>query len=489
MKKLSLILVPLTLLFAILLYNGTTYYTDQQYHPTEYLAPVTLDEVAVINRLAKAIKIPTISYDDTARFTPAPFTDFANLLISEYPHIAAVADKQIINGYSLIYKFSGSDNNLKPILFMGHMDVVSVDEITLDKWTHPPFSGVVENDIIYGRGAIDDKSTVMALMEAMELHLSSGQSLKRSIYFAFGHDEEIGGASGAQVIAKHFEDTDVEFEFVLDEGGVILKPGMMPNITDEVAIIGIAEKGFMNIRMVVDHSGGHSSTPPEHTAAGIIAQAIVKLENAPFPADMSFTNLTFDKIGSYADFAARTVMANQWLTAPIIEHVLLANAKTAASIRTTTAVTMLSGSSKSNVLPTQATAVVNFRTMPNHTIEQVRSYVAEVIADPRVKLEVFMASNASPVSTTDGFGYKLLEHTIREFDKEVLVAPYMVQGGTDSKYFYGVSNAIYRFMRVKVDNDLLAGMHGIDERIPVQDYLKGVQLFHELINKAAISVQ
>ncbi|WP_286261100.1 M20 family peptidase [Thalassotalea atypica] len=487
MKKVGLsVLGVFSLIVIVALVKGVTHYTDQQYHPKSYITPIVFNEQKAINRLAKAIRIPTVSYDDPENFEPASFNSMASMLVDEFPNIHTAAERTKINDYSLVYKFKGSDPSLKPALFMGHMDVVSVDEITLDKWTHPPFSGTVENGMIYGRGAIDDKSTVMALMEAMEHHLTEGHTLKRTIYFAFGHDEEVGGKQGAKRIAEYFEQSGTKFEFVLDEGGVILKPGMMPNISQEVAIIGVAEKGFMNIRLVVEQDGGHSSTPPEHTGAGIIAQAIVKLENAPFPADLSFTNLTFDKLGSYADFGARVVMSNQWLTAPIVKHVLLSNSKTAASIRTTTAATMLSASSKSNVLPTQSTAVVNFRIMPNHSIDEIKSYVEQVIDDPKVKLEVFMANNASPVSTTEALGYKLLEQTIREFDKNVLVAPYMVQGGTDAKYFYRVSDSIYRFMRVKVDNELLSGMHGIDERIPTDDYIKGIQLFHELIYKTAV---
>jgi carboxypeptidase PM20D1 len=343
--------------------------------------------------------------------------------------------------------------------------------------------------MVWGRGALDDKSTVMALMEAMELTLAAGDKLQRTIYFSFGHDEEIGGKQGASNIAKYFTEKGISFEFVLDEGGVILDKGMMPGIDKQVAIIGIAEKGFVNIRLVVDQLGGHSSQPPEHTGPGVLAQAIVKLEENKFPTDLSFTNMTFDKIGFYTDFSSKLAMSNQWLFAPIIEKVMISNPKTAASIRTTTAVTMLSGSSKSNILPTTSTAVVNFLIMPGQTYETVADYVKKTINDPSIKLEVFMESNPSPVSKTDSFGYQLLEQTIREFDEDILVAPYMVQGGTDAKYFYPLSNAIYRFIMVKISNELLSSIHGIDERIVIDDYILGVQFFHQIIKKSAVNIQ
>ncbi len=483
LKILSISVVSLFLLITVV---GLTKYDDLQYQPSVTATPVNVDQADAIERLSQAIQIETISHDNLSDFNGESFERFARFLADSFPLVNQKAKRTLINDYSIVYKFDGTNPDLKPVLFMGHMDVVSVDAITLDKWTHPPFSGVVENDIVYGRGAIDDKSTVMSLMEAMELTLKQEQKLERTVYFSFGHDEEVGGKSGAQAIAAYFEQQAINFEFVLDEGGVILKKGMMPNIDKEVAIIGIAEKGFVNIRLTVEQTGGHSSTPPPHTGPGILAKAIVKLENNPFPTDLTFTNMTFNKLGYYADASAKIAMGNQWLTAPVIEHVLLGNSKTAASIRTTTAVTMLTGSSKSNVLPTESTAVVNFRIMPGETFDSVREHVEKIIDDPQVKLEVFMESNPSAVSNIDHYGFKLLEQTLREFDDQILVAPYMVQGGTDSKFFYRVSDAIYRFMRVKVDNELLAGMHGIDERIPVEDYIKGVQFFHELIRKAAV---
>jgi carboxypeptidase PM20D1 len=196
-----------------------------------------------------------------------------------------------------------------------------------------------------------------------------------------------------------------------------------------------------------------------------------------------------DKIGYYADFTSRLALANQWLLSPLIEKTLLSKASTAASIRTTTATTMLSGSSKSNILPTKSTAVVNLRIMPGQTYKSVAKFVEDVINDPRVTLEIFMESDPSKTSKTKSYGYQLLESTIRQFDNEILVAPYLVQGGTDSKYFYALSDNIYRFIMVKIDDDLRQSIHGIDERIAIEDYIKGIQYFHEIIKKVTIDTQ
>jgi len=367
---------------------------------------------------------------------------------------------------------------------MGHMDVVPVDEETLDKWTHAPFAGTIADNQIWGRGAIDDKSTVMALMEAMELTLKQGKQPKRTVYFAFGHDEEIGGSQGAKKIADYFEQKGLSFEFVLDEGGLILED-VIQTVDQPVAIIGIAEKGFVNIRLIAERPGGHSSMPPENTGPGILAQAIVKLEENKFPATLEYFNIMFDEIGFFANFGARFAMANQWLTSPLLKHSLLSSKDTAAGLRTTTAVTMLKGSSKSNILPTKATAVVNFRILPGETWESVLARVKTIIDDPRITYEVFMENNPSSVSSTESLGYQWIEQTIREFAEDVLVAPYLVAGGTDSMYFYPLTDSVYRFLMIRLDTSKLAIVHGIDERISVDNYVMCIQYFYELLRKSA----
>jgi len=487
MKKIIFFVSAIILLLtSISLWQAMFHFENVQYQPTGKLIPAKVEQSAAVERLSQAIQIQTVSNDDPKAFNPLPFTNFQQFLKDKFPETHANAELTIISNYSLVYKFEGSNPDLKPILLMGHMDVVPVDEITAKQWTHKPYSGTVADGMVWGRGAIDDKSTVMALMEAMELTLTNDIAFERSLYFSFGHDEEIGGKKGAAQIAKYFKKQDITFDFVLDEGGLIIEKGMMPGVDSQVAIIGIAEKGFVNIRLVVEQTGGHSSQPPENTGPGILAKAIVKLEENKFPTDLSFLSTTFDKVGYFADFKSRLALGNLWLFAPIVEKSLLSKGRTAASIRTTTATTMLSGSDKSNVLPSKSTAVVNFRIMPGQTYQSVAQYVEDVIDDPRVKLEVFMESNPSKVSSINNSGYQLLEQTIRELDDNILVAPYLVQAATDSKHFYQVSDNIYRFIMVKINNDLLKSIHGIDERIVIEDYIQGIQYFHEVIKKATL---
>jgi len=473
-----------TLLIIIGFYRANTLYVDTQYYPDNDTKKVAVNINKAINNFSKAIKIPTVSKDYPTPVTPEPFLAFHQHLADSFPIVHNFAHRKIINQYSLVYKFAGTDDSLKPILYMGHMDVVPIDEDTLNKWSYAPFSGTVAKGNIWGRGAIDDKSTVMALMEAMEISLSKGDAPKRTLYFAFGHDEEVGGSQGAKKIAEYFKQQGVNFEFVLDEGGLITED-MISIVDQPLAIIGIAEKGFMNIRLTAERPGGHSSMPPENTGPGILAQAIVKLEQKKFPTTAKYTNITFDAIGSHSDLTTRFVMANQWLTEPMIINEMLNEQRTAAGIRTTTAVTMLKGSSKSNILPTKASAVVNFRILPGETTETVLEYVKAIINDDRISYEVFMANNPSKVSSTNSIGYKLISQTIREFANDALVAPYLVMGGTDSKHFYSLTNAVYRFLMIRVTPKTMSLIHGIDEHISIENYVMSIQFFHELLRKSA----
>lgn len=483
MKKFLIGLVSVVLiLLIVLVVNMQLRFKDTQLSVDSPLPQAPIDKQAAVERFAKAIQIKTISFDDPARLDPQAFLAMHQHLQDSFPLVHQQTEHYTINDYSLVYHLKGSDPSLKPVLFMGHMDVVPVDPGTREQWQQDPFSGAVVDDIVWGRGSIDDKVTVLALMEAMESQLGNGFVPQRSIYFAFGHDEEIGGLEGAAKIAEHFKQQGLSFEFVLDEGGIITD-GIMKGIEQPVAIIGVAEKGFVNLRLTVASQGGHSSQPPDHTAVGVLSQAIVKLEENQFDTDLSHSLSTFSHVAHYAPLSMRLPMANLWLFSPIVESTMLGAPSSAAGIRSTIAATMLSGSSKSNILPTQATAVVNVRILPGDSVASVKQHFERVIDDPRVKIETFMANEPSQVSPIDSFGYRLIERNIRRMDQQILVAPYLVMGGTDSKHFYGLSDNVYRFMMVTLDNQGLNRFHGVNERLPVKDYIQAVSFFYAMLEQ------
>lgn len=484
MKKFLFVsLILLIIVAAVTLYRANTYFSDQQYQVTQALETITLDEPIVIERFSQAIQIPTISYDDRSHFDHQAFATFHDYLATSFPLVNQYTELTRIADYSVIYHLKGQNQQLKPALFMGHMDVVPIEEASLADWQHAPFSGKIEEGIIWGRGTIDDKVTVVALMEAMERLISQGIQPQRSIYFAFGHDEEVGG-EGAKAMAEYFADKNIRFEFILDEGGVVTD-GIIPGPTQPVALVGIAEKGYVNFHLSVKGEGGHSSQPPEHTAAGTLAQAIVAVENHLFDAKLDFFELMFERIGFATPLSSRLPLANLWLLSPVVKSVLLSKPSSAAGARTTTAVTMLQGSNKSNVLPTVASAVVNFRILPGDSVETIRQHLIRVINNPLVQLESQMANEASAVSSTESLGFKLIESTIRRLDSNILVSPYLVQGATDSRHFQGLSDNIYRFMMVSLNPTTLKQFHGINEQISVKDYLQAIQFYYAIVKQAA----
>ncbi|MEP1383963.1 MAG: M20 family peptidase [Paraglaciecola sp.] len=486
MKKILLFLtVTIIAVVAVVFYRANTVFENNQYQVTEALHPIQIDESAALHRFADAIKIKTISYDDATKLDPKAFLAFHQHLADSFPLVHQQTTLQKFNDYSLVYHLKGQNSQLKPVLFMGHMDVVPVDPNTAFEWLQPPFSGNIVDGTVWGRGAIDDKITVLALMESLEIFLAKGITPQRDIYFSFGHDEEAGG-DGAQAIAKYFAAQSIEFEYILDEGGLVTE-GIVAGTSDPIAVIGVAEKGFVNFDLTVRSKGGHSSQPPAHTAAGILAAAIVKVENNPFEENLEFLGLMFENIGYSMPLSQRLPLSNLWLLETLVKSAILSNPTSAASARTTTAVTMLQGSTKSNVLPTVAKATVNFRILPGDTIESIRAHLEEVIDDPRVELSASLANEASSVSPTEHLGFKLIESTIRRIDDSILVTPYLVVGATDSRHFQGLSDNIYRFMMVSLNQDTLSQFHGLNEQISVQNYLNAIQFYYALLEQSAIA--
>jgi len=485
MKKfLATSLAIVVLLAAVTAYRAATVFEDRQAEPASGYTEVRIDRQAAVQRFARALTFPTVSYDDRNRFDANAFRDFHDFLQAAYPLVHRQAERTVVGGFSLVYHVKGSDPALEPVLFMSHFDVVPVEQHTLEEWTHPPFSGTVADGVVWGRGSVDDKIGVIALLESLEALLAEGLQPQRSLYLAFGHDEEVGGGEGASQVAEYFGRQGVRFDFVLDEGGALTQ-GMLAGTERPVAVVGVSEKGYVNLLLTVEAPGGHSSQPPPQTALGILARAIVRVEDNPFPARLDYLLPTFDAIGAFMPFGTRLAMANLWLLSPLVKHQVLQDKDAAPGIRTTTAATMASGSPKSNILPTRATAVINFRILPGESVDSVRQRVVDLIDDERVQVRTEFGTNPSPVSPTDSRGYELVARTIRAMDGDALVAPYMVRGGTDAKFFYGLSPNVYRFMPVYMDADTVKYVHGIDEHLSVENYFGAIRFYYHLLRQAA----
>ena len=485
-KKIALWLgLPLLVLAAIMLWRAELKFKDPKHNGFTDTDPPVIDVAAAAERLSKAIGIPTISFDDRTNFDAGAFRDFHDFLQAAYPRVHSAMQRHVINDYSLVFHLPGSDPERLPVLFVGHFDVVPIEAASSDQWRFDPFSGTLAQDQIWGRGSLDDKLGVIGLLEAMEQLLASGFQPARSVYLAFGHDEEVGGLDGAKQVARWFEPRNVRFEFVLDEGGVVTN-GIFKGIDQPVAVIGVSEKGWINLELTARAPGGHSSQPPDHTAVGILSAAIVRLEQSPFPATLDFTRMTIDELGHALPFSLRFLFANDWLLEPLIIGNMLNDPGDAAGLRTTTAATMFTGSPKSNILPTLARAVVNFRIIPGETADSVEARARQIIDDPLVEIVPMTSWDPSPVSPVDSDPYRLIASTIRAIDPDILVAPYVVRGGTDARYFYGLSPNVYRFLMARINPETIEQVHGINERVTLLNLQEAIGFYHLLIRRATV---
>lgn len=439
-----------------------------------------------VERLAGAVRIPTISTGDSTRHDSAAFTAMHAYITQSFPKVNAAVAHETVGQDALLYEWKGSDSSLPPIVLMGHMDVVPVDPGARSLWKHDPFSGDIADGFVWGRGTLDDKATVMGLLEATETLLTQGFIPKRTIYFSFGADEEEGGAKGAAKIAELLKSRGVKPYFVLDEGGTVVD-NAFPGVKPPVAVVGIAEKGYATLELSVRAEGGHSSMPPRHTAAGILAIAITKLESNPLPATIGpEMGQLFDVVGRDMPLSRRILFANRWLLDPVLKMVLAGGATTDATLRTTTAVTMLEGSPKDNVLPSLAKAVVNFRIVPGETSATVIEHVKKVIDDPRVAVKpIGVTFEPSLPSPTNDAAYTALEKTIRQIYPEAAIGPYLVLGATDSRYFRGITTNVYRFTGNRIDIEDRNRVHGTNERISEKSYLDGIRFVYQLIRNTA----
>jgi carboxypeptidase PM20D1 len=446
---------------------------------------IGLDEDALAARLAAALRFETISSADPAALPRAEFEKFQRWLAETYPRLHAGLSLERVSDLSLLYTWKGSDPTLPPLLLLAHQDVVPVD--APERWAEPPFAGHIDGGFVWGRGAIDDKASLLSICEAVELLLGRGFLPARTVLLAFGHDEEVGGRQGATQIAALLASRAVHPWFGLDEGGVIVAPGVVPGLHSPIALIGVAEKGYVTLDVVAKAEGGHSSRPPRHTAAGILAKAVLALENHPMPARIGgVTGSTVAYLAPEMPLVGRMLLANLWLFAVPLETLLSGQPSTNALLRTTTAVTQLTGSPKDNVLPSQAMAGVNFRILPGDTVELVLKRAQAVVNDPRVEIRLRSpGSEPSPVAPIDSASFALLERTIRESFPDAIVAPSLVIGATDSRHYGGLTQELYRFLPIRMDSADMQRIHGIDERLSTQDYADAVRYQVQLLENAA----
>lgn len=480
-STLKLIFFAFLALIAYLLFNTFRISSKQMLE----VIPAKNIEISdsALKHLSDAIKLRTVSFSDPTLMDSTQFDKFLLFLEKTYPLVHSKLSLEKVNNYTLVFEWKGKNTSLKPVLLMGHYDVVPVIQGTEKMWKHMPFAGEIAEGFVYGRGTLDDKVTVMGALEAVEHLLSQNYQPERTHYLSFGHDEEVTGRYGAKLVSEMFEKRKIEFEYVMDEGGSIMANGVS-GITKPVALIGVAEKGYSTLQLTVLGDGGHSSMPPPQTSIGMLAEAIDKLQKHPFPARLEgAAGYLQDYLAPEMPFVNKMAMSNRAIMKPLIISLLEKTNAGNAMVRTSIAPTIINAGVKDNVLPVEAIAKINFRILPGDSVKGIVDYVIKAIDNERVTVESNELTDIepSPISDTASMGFRLIHKTIKKCFPEVIVAPYLVLGATDARYFRNVTKNAYRFMPVRMTEEDLKRPHGTNERISVQDFKNVVKFYIELI--------
>ena len=443
----------------------------------------TIDGAAAAARLSGAIRCKTVSHPGGIGTDWAEFTKLHRFLEQSYPLFHKTAQREVVDGYSLLYCWKGcapQGEKPLPLLLMAHQDVVPAEE---KGWSVPPFSGEIREGCIWGRGAFDMKCQMIALLEAAEQLLREGVTPRRDVYFCFTHNEEVTPETGAQTVSALLKQRNIRFSMVLDEGGYAFHGADMGMDRDGVRI-GLCEKGYADLRIFAKGEAGHSSMPPRRTALGTVCAAVEALQShPPRPKFNEAAAAMYDAMAPYMPFGRRFLFANRWLFGPVLLKKLVRDKQANAALRTTFAPTMAKGSAAANVLPQQAEAVVNVRIAPGESTEKALAFAQKAIRKTGASAEFIQGGDPTPISPATGESYRLLCAAARETFPEMALVPYAMMAATDSRYFTGLSDCVYRFSPFPCAMELLGGMHAANERVTLSSLEAGTAFFLRLLRR------
>ncbi|MCL2253254.1 MAG: M20/M25/M40 family metallo-hydrolase [Lachnospiraceae bacterium] len=443
-----------------------------------------------VRHLSEAITFRTISNPDDTKTDWNEFFKFHDWLKATYPLTHNTLKHEVVGKASMLYKWSGKSDSLRPFALLAHMDVVPVEESTLKDWTHPPFDGFADEKTIWGRGAADMKNQLVAIFETVERLLSENYTPDRDIYICLGHNEEvqIGEGSGAKEIARLLRERGIHFEFILDEGGAVTDSSFF-GLKSPTAMIGLAEKGYADIRVTVSGEGGHAAEPPAHTALGNLALLITAIEANPMKQRLIEPVIsTLNTLAHHSSFLLRLASASKRLLKPFIFAYLARDRQTNAMTRTTIAVTMSEASPAANVLPQKASALFNVRILPGDSIEKVVNHFKKIAFKTfrnktEVKIEVLKSAEPAELQKL-GQAYELIRSFLPSIITGVIPVPYLVTGATDSHEYTHITDEIYRFYPFVLSEDEINSMHATDERIRLKSLAGALRFNYQFIKKA-----
>ena len=441
---------------------------------------------AIAERLAGAIRIPTISPAEPKDFRGQPFLDLHTYLRETYPLVHERLEVETVSEFSLLYTWRGSKPELEGAVFMSHLDVVPVEPGTEEAWTHPPFSGALSDGFVWGRGALDVKCGVIVWLEAVERLLREGLQPERTIYLSFGHDEEIGGTNGAARLAETLESRGARIALLFDEGGGIVSDNtMLPGQT--TAMVFVAEKTYLTLRLTARGRGGHSSMPPRSTSVAKLSRAIHRMNENPMPARLTPAMRAMLKAAApYQKGLRGFALRNLWLTERAVVQSMMEDDLQRVMVQTSMAPTLIRGGVKDNVVPTTAEAFVNFRLLPGDTTDDVVRHVRRAIDDPEIEIEALAWSPAPPPADIEGEAFGLIRDSVHDVVPEAVLLPALLPAATDTRHYTRIADNVYRFVPVEYGMTLMEGFHGRDERLPIEPLGRAVDIAAGLMRRSAL---
>ena len=472
-----LLLAALATLILVVLIRTAAFRPRPQ--PTETPEALDYDAPAAIEALGRLVRCKTVSYYDKAQEDDGEFEKLIGLLPELYPQVTKTCQLTRLPDRGLLYHWRGQETGPAAVL-MAHYDVVPVEEAN---WEKPAFEALIEDGVMWGRGTLDTKVTFNGILSAAENLIGQGFQPRHDIYFAFSGGEEVNGP-GAVNIVDFFRDHQIQLSMVVDEGGGVVQD-VFPGVKEPCALIGIAEKGLMNLEFSISGGGGHASAPAPHTPVGRLSLACTRLEARPFQAHFSKPVLEmFDTLGRHSTFVYRMIFANLWLFGGILDRICKkSGGELNALLRTTVAFTQMSGSQAPNVIPPQASMVANLRLNPEDSVAGAIDYIREVIADPEISLTDQVSMEPSPISRTDCEAWQKVCAAVSHTWPGSLVAPYLMVQCSDSRHYGPISDKVYRFSAMALTTEERRSIHGNNERISLEAIGKAVEFFMRLMKQ------
>ena len=474
---LIIILALIVLFLAVIVLRALAFRPGAE--PAPDAAEAAFDADGAVRALAALVRCRTVSYDDPGKEDDAEFEKLTALLPELYPNVANVCALRCFPGRALLYRWPGKQPG-EPAVLMAHYDVVPVEP---ENWTHPPFAAQIADGAMWGRGTLDTKVTFNGILYAADQLIGQGFQPEHDVYFAFSGGEEINGP-GAENIVAYFRQNGVTPQFVLDEGGAVVE-NVFPGVRRPCAMIGIAEKGQVNLEYTVDSDGGHASAPGPHTPVGRLSLACAAVEAHPFPMRLTRpAEAMFDTLGRHSSFVYRLIFANLWCFRGVLDGICRkSGGELNALLRTTVAFTQMSGSAAPNVIPPRASMVSNIRLNPADSVASAQDYIRRVVRDEAVSLRAFKTMEPSPVSDTACAGWQKVCAAVSATWKGCIVSPYLMVQCSDSRHYRDLSDRVYRFSAMDLTAEERRSIHGNNEHIRLETIGRATEFFIRLMRQ------